>query len=94
MAADEEDLPEHLHSPGRAASGYFFGGPLSSSPAPVLLETIWHGWKKTPLEALDRGKRQHESIPLLMEHSLEQVSEKARACLGLTGVLAMKPFEA
>lgn len=49
--------------------------------------------KKTPLEALDRGKRQHESIPLLMEHSLEQVSEQARACLGLTGVLAMKPFK-
>ena len=48
--------------------------------------------KETPLEALDQGKRQHESIPLLMEHSLEQVSDQARACLGLAGVLAMKPF--
>ena len=48
--------------------------------------------EKTPLEALDMGKRQHQSIPLLMEHSLEQVSDQARACLGLAGVLAMKPF--
>ena len=48
--------------------------------------------KETPLEALDLGKRQHESIPLLMEHSLEQVSDQASACLGLAGVLAMKPF--
>lgn len=48
--------------------------------------------KETPLEALELGKRQHESIPLLMEHSLKQVSHQARACLGLAGVLAMKPF--
>ncbi|MDD4653568.1 MAG: tetratricopeptide repeat protein [Methanothrix sp.] len=50
--------------------------------------------KKTPLEALDLGDRQHQSIPLLMEHSLEQVSDRAKASLGLTGVLAFKPFEA
>ncbi len=50
--------------------------------------------KETPLEALDLGKRQHESIPLLMEHSLKQVSDQASACLGLAGVLAMKPFSA
>jgi tetratricopeptide (TPR) repeat protein len=49
--------------------------------------------KETPLEALDRGNRQHQSISLLMEHSLEQVSDRARACLGLAGVLALKPFE-
>ncbi len=48
--------------------------------------------KETPLEALDLGKRQHESIPLLMEHSLKQVSHQASACLGLAGILAMKPF--
>ena len=48
--------------------------------------------EKTPLEALDRGEREHQSIPLLMEHSLKQVSDQALACLGLTGVLAMKPF--
>ena len=49
--------------------------------------------KETPLEALELGKRQHESIPLLMEHSLKQVSDQASACLGLAGVLAMKSFE-
>ncbi len=49
--------------------------------------------EKTPLIALDLGKRQHQSIPLLMEHSLLQVSDQARGCLGLTGVLALKPFE-
>jgi tetratricopeptide (TPR) repeat protein len=49
--------------------------------------------KETPLEALDMGKRPHQSIPLLMDHSLEQVSEQARACFGLAGVMALKPFE-
>ncbi len=49
--------------------------------------------EKTPLIALDLGERQHQSIPLLMEHSLLQVSEQAQGCLGLTGALAMKPFE-
>jgi len=48
--------------------------------------------EKTPLKALDLGERQHQSIPLLMKHSLEQVSEMARSCLGLAGVLAQKPF--
>jgi len=48
--------------------------------------------EKTPLKALDLGERQHQSIPLLMEHSLVQVSEIARSCLGLAGVLAQKPF--
>ena len=49
--------------------------------------------EKTSLIALDLGKRQHQSIPLLMEHSLLQVSEQAQSCLGLTGALALKPFE-
>lgn len=48
--------------------------------------------EKTPLKALDLGERQHQSIPLLMEHSLEQVSRLGCACLGLAGVLAQKPF--
>ncbi|MDD4653214.1 MAG: NB-ARC domain-containing protein [Methanothrix sp.] len=49
--------------------------------------------EKTPLAALDLGKRQHESIPLLMEHSLAQVSDKARECLGVAGILALRPFD-
>ena len=50
--------------------------------------------EKTPLAALDMGEREHRSIPLLMKHSLEQVSNPARACLGVTGILALRPFEA
>ena len=50
--------------------------------------------EKTPLEALHQGEREHRSIPLLMEHSLKQVSDPARACLGVTGILALQPFEA
>jgi tetratricopeptide (TPR) repeat protein len=49
--------------------------------------------EKTPLKALDLGERQHQSIPLLMEHSLAQVSDQARDCLGVAGVLAQNPFE-
>jgi len=48
--------------------------------------------EKMPLAALDMGKRQHESIPLLMENALAQVSDQARSCLGVAGVLAQKPF--
>jgi tetratricopeptide (TPR) repeat protein len=50
--------------------------------------------KRTPLEALDQGKRRHESVPLLLEHSLDQVSEAARQVLGLVGLLALAPFGA
>ncbi len=50
--------------------------------------------EKTPLAALDMGEREHRSIPLLMKHSLEQVSNPTRACLGVTGILALRPFEA
>ncbi len=50
--------------------------------------------EKTPLAALDMGEREHRSISLLMKHSLEQVSNPARACLGVTGILALRPFEA
>lgn len=50
--------------------------------------------EKTPLAALDLGAKQHQSIPLLMRHSLAQVSTKARDCLGITGALALNPFGA
>jgi len=49
--------------------------------------------EKTPLAALHFGDRQHQSISLLMDHSLAQVSDQARACLGVASVLAQKPFE-
>ena len=45
------------------------------------------------LAALDLGERQHQSIPMLMEHNLSQVSELARAALSIAGVLALEPFD-
>jgi tetratricopeptide (TPR) repeat protein len=46
----------------------------------------------TPLEALDQGARRKESVPLLLERSLGQVSEAACEVLGLAGQLALAPF--
>jgi tetratricopeptide (TPR) repeat protein len=49
--------------------------------------------EETPLEALDMGERRHQSIALLMEQSLERISEMGSTCLGVAGVLALEPFE-
>jgi hypothetical protein len=46
----------------------------------------------TPLTALNFGQRQRDSVPLLLERSLEQVSERARDALAVVGVLALAPF--
>ena len=49
--------------------------------------------EKTPLSALDRGQRQAESVPLLLQRSTERLSETARSALGVIGLLAFAPFE-
>lgn len=49
--------------------------------------------KETPLAALDRGQRRHESIPLLLEKSLMPVDEAARQALAVVGMLAFAPFD-
>jgi tetratricopeptide (TPR) repeat protein len=49
--------------------------------------------KTTPLAALDFGGRQHKSIPILMDRSMAQVGELARAAFSVAGVLAYNPFE-
>ncbi|MDY6875891.1 MAG: tetratricopeptide repeat protein [Chloroflexota bacterium] len=48
--------------------------------------------QETPLVALDQGQRQHESVPLLLDKSIAQVSEAARRALGMVGLLALSPF--
>lgn len=48
--------------------------------------------KNTPLQALDLGKRQSDSVPLLLERSLTQVSLMAYQVLGVAGILALAPF--
>jgi tetratricopeptide (TPR) repeat protein len=76
---------------GRLPLGVFLVGRYMAHRRQKASEYL--AWlEKTPLEALDMGKRQHESIPLLMEHSLSQVSDRARSCMGVAGVLAQKPF--
>jgi tetratricopeptide (TPR) repeat protein len=58
------------------------------------LATEYLAWlEETPLEALNMGERLHKSFPLLMERSLERVSEMARSALGVTGILALEPFD-
>ena len=52
-------------------------------------------WLRTsPLEALNQGERQTESVPLLLERSLGQVSGPACEALSVVGVLALGPFQA
>ncbi len=50
--------------------------------------------EETPLEALDpdEARHRHESVPYLIERSLEQVGDDARAVLGLAGQLALTGF--
>jgi tetratricopeptide (TPR) repeat protein len=46
----------------------------------------------TPLAALDFGQKQRRSVPVLMERSLERVSEKAQKALGLVGLMGFASF--
>lgn len=46
------------------------------------------------LAALHFGGQPHESVPLLLRHSLEQVSTGAQQAFGVAGVLAFAPFSA
>jgi hypothetical protein len=48
--------------------------------------------ERTPLAALHFGKRQRDSVPVLLDKSVAQVSEEARRALGVVGVLALSPF--
>lgn len=46
----------------------------------------------TPLAALDQGRRQLESVSVLMERSVTQVSNLARQVLGVIGLLSFAPL--
>jgi tetratricopeptide (TPR) repeat protein/transcriptional regulator with XRE-family HTH domain len=61
----------------------------SKENAPFYLSWL----KETPLAGLDESSRPLHSIPLILEHSLKQVSETARQALGVAGVLALSPFD-
>ena len=49
--------------------------------------------EKSPLAALKPGERREGCVPLLLEHSLSQVSSDALEALAVAGVLAPAPFE-
>ncbi len=91
LASDEGIARRICELLGRLPLGVFLVGRYMAHRRQRADEYL--AWlEKTPLAALDMGKRQHESIPLLMEHSLSQVSDRARSCMGVAGVLAQKPF--
>ena len=46
----------------------------------------------TPLAALDFGDRQRDSVPILIERSLEKVTGHAQSALAVVGLLALAPF--
>ena len=48
--------------------------------------------RETPLDALDHGGRRQESVRVLLEKSLAQVSDTAREVLAVVGLLALAPF--
>jgi len=63
----------------------------SSIKASEFLELL----KKTPLSLLAQGERQHESIPVLLDkslESLERINKDTRSVLATIGLLADAPF--
>jgi tetratricopeptide (TPR) repeat protein len=63
---------------------------LSRRKQPAERYLAW--LQSSPLNALDHGKRREQSVPLLLERSLEQVSPEARHALAVAGVLALSSF--
>ena len=50
---------------------------------------IW--LRDTPLQALNQGQRRQDSVPLLLERSLERISHEAQLALCVIGQLALAP---
>lgn len=48
--------------------------------------------EETPLAALDHGRRREESVPVLLDKSLDQVGARAREALMVVGLLAPVPL--
>lgn len=92
MASDEAISRQICALLGCLPLGVFLAGRYMAQKRQLAHDYL--SWlEKTPLAALDLGAKQHQSIPLLMKHSIDQVSHQARESLGIAGVLALKPFE-
>lgn len=48
--------------------------------------------KNEPLMALDQGRHRHDSIPILLEKSIKQLSKNSELILHIAGLLAFCPF--
>jgi tetratricopeptide (TPR) repeat protein len=56
--------------------------------------TAYLAWlETTALAKVELNRRQEESVPLLIEHSLAQISELAQQALGVASLLSLVPFE-
>jgi tetratricopeptide (TPR) repeat protein len=60
----------------------------NKTPATEYLEWL----KSSFLEALDHGQRRLESVPVLLERSLAQVSKPAQQVLAVASMLSLAPF--
>lgn len=49
--------------------------------------------EETPLAALDLGRRQQDSVRLLLHRAVSLLSERAQQALSVVGILALSPFE-
>jgi len=69
----------------------FVGRYLARKKQPAPKYLLW--LQAQPLRALDQGQRREQSVPLLLERSLQQVSEIAQQALAMIGLLALSPFD-
>lgn len=80
------DLIGHLPLAIRLSGRYMM---RRKQPAQTFIQGLYN----TPLRTLDQGTRRHDSVPILIEQSLCQVTEQARQVLAVIGSLALAPFD-
>jgi transcriptional regulator with XRE-family HTH domain len=91
-ASDEESAQQICELVGGLPLAIRIAGSYLASAEQNATEYLaWLG--KTPLRALDHGKRQHESVSRLLQKSLDRINEDARQALAMTGLLAPAPFD-
>lgn len=64
---------------------------LAETDEPLTDYLAW--LEETPLVALSHGQHRQESVELLLQRTVDRLSEPARQLLALTGLLALAPFK-
>ena len=91
QAADEAAAQRICEVVGRLPLAVrLVGRYLNQTEEPAAEYLAW--LEETPIEALSHGEHREESVDLLLERSLAQVSEGARRALAVVGLLALAPF--